>query len=170
MRIFPSQIRRAAGPTVAAGLAGAAVWAVVANYTRPDYTAFESAFWNQRAIYAGDQIALRRPRPENLDIRTPKGWSGKIRIDQPDDRLVMDLVDRQGNAIPGLFVTARVRDHTGRRIAAHRVLSQDADGVYRSNALGLGKGRWDIVLRADDPASRNGTELLFRVEKRISTD
>lgn len=85
------------------------------------------------------------------------GWTGTVR--REGDRLLFELRDGEGAAVPGLEVLARLARTTHEHDDADLVFSQTPSGVYAAEQV-LAGGKWSLDLTAADGGGRTWRKIF----------
>ena len=132
---------------------------VFAYYAISTHTGLDTTSAYRRGLdYNARQKAEQR--------QTRLGWTPTLTVAATDDRVSLQLKDRNGQPVPYLIVTALLGRPVTTEFDHKLVLKEVSPGVYEADFEKLQPGNWVISIKAEDQTKSND-KVVYRLRKRL---
>jgi nitrogen fixation protein FixH len=116
---------------------------------------------NKNAYRDGLAYNTRIARAEQ---QSETGWRAELEVTASPARLRLSMVDRDGAAVPGLDVAAKVTRPATNRYDAAIGLAETAPGIYEAPVADREPGSWIVAIAASE---RGNNGVAFEMRRRL---
>lgn len=110
-----------------------------------------------------DGLAYNR-RIARAEQQSEAGWRADLEVTTSPAKLRLSMVDRDGAAVPGLDIAARVTRPATNRYDASIGLAETAPGIYEASISDREPGSWIIAIAASE---RGNDSVAFEMRRRL---
>lgn len=95
-----------------------------------------------------------------------RGWKDSIALDAGGEKLIVTIIDRDGGAIAGLTVNAKIERPATNVFDRKLVLADQGDGRYLVSVPGLQAGTWTVAVEARADKSLDA-DIVYQSKARV---